>query len=194
MKTLPFGLVILAAAPAAAQDRPILDVYAYDSFNTEYGPGPVIEAGFEAACGCDLRFTAAGDGAALLARLLLEDASTEADVVVGLDASLVAQARASGLFAAHGLDVALDLPVEWSDGTFLPFDWGWFAFVGHEGGPMPRSFRELAESDATVVIQDPAVEAPLSAPGDLPLGKDVQVRLVSADVATRKVAFELVQP
>jgi thiamine transport system substrate-binding protein len=160
MKTLPFGLMLLAAAPAAAQDRPNLDVYAYDGFNSEYGPGPVVEAGFEATCGCDLRFTAAGDGAALLARLLLEGETTGADVVVGLDASLVAQARASGLFATHGLDVALDLPVDWADGTFLPFDWGWFAFVGVEGGPRPRGFRELAESDATVVIQDPRSSTP----------------------------------
>ncbi len=159
MKTLPFGLMLLAA-PLAAQDRPILDVYVYDSFNTAYGPGPVVEAGFEAACGCDLRLTAAGDGAALLARLLLEGETTEADAVVGLDASLVAQARASGLFAPHGADLALDLPVDWADDTFLPFDWGWFAFVGVEGGPMPQSFRELGESDATVVIQDPRSSTP----------------------------------
>lgn len=160
MKTLPFGLMILVAAPAAAQDRPTLDVYVYDSFNTEYGPGPVIEAGFEATCGCDLRFTAAGDGAALLARLILEGASSDADAVVGLDASLVAQARASNLFAPHGLDIALNLPVDWSDDTFLPFDWGWFAFVGVEGGPRPRSFRELGRSDATVIIQDPRSSTP----------------------------------
>ncbi|MBB6629873.1 RNB domain-containing ribonuclease [Nocardioides sp. KIGAM211] len=43
----------------------------------------------------------------------------------------------------------------------------------------------------TVVIQEPAVEGPLSSTGDLPLGQDVEVRLVTADVATRKVAFEL---
>ncbi|MGZ4450389.1 MAG: RNB domain-containing ribonuclease [Nocardioides sp.] len=42
----------------------------------------------------------------------------------------------------------------------------------------------------TVTIQDPAVEAPVSAPDPLPLGTDVRVRLVKADVATRTVAFE----
>ena len=48
--------------------------------------------------------------------------------------------------------VALDLPVAWSDDAFLPFDWGWFAFVGLEGGPRPTSFRALAESDASMVM------------------------------------------
>ena len=49
-------------APALADDKPVLTVYTYDSFVTDYGPGPVIEERFEATCGCDLSFIAAGDG------------------------------------------------------------------------------------------------------------------------------------
>ena len=52
----------------------------------------------------------------------------------------------------------------------------------------------LDEKDATkgdVVIQEPAVEAGVTGKNDLPLGTDVQVRLVEADVATRSVRFEL---
>jgi len=150
----------LIAAPLAAQERPVLTVLTYDSFVTEWGPGPGIEAGFEAGCGCDLRFVSGGDGAALLARLLLEGEGTEADVVLGLDASLIARAQASGLFAPHGLAPDLDLPLEWDDPTFLPFDWGWFAVVGNVGGPMPTSLRALAEGDATIVIQDPRSSTP----------------------------------
>ncbi|MGI8434480.1 MAG: RNB domain-containing ribonuclease [Nocardioidaceae bacterium] len=44
----------------------------------------------------------------------------------------------------------------------------------------------------TVVLQDPAVEAKVSAPGgSLPLGQEVQVRLVEADKGSRRVRFEL---
>jgi exoribonuclease R len=43
-----------------------------------------------------------------------------------------------------------------------------------------------------VTIQDPAIEAPVTSAADLPLGTDVQVRLAVADLASRKVAFELV--
>ena len=52
----------------------------------------------------------------------------------------------------------------------------------------------LDEKDATkgdVVIQEPAVEAGVTGKNDLPLGTDVQVRLVEADIATRSVRFEL---
>lgn len=151
--------LLLLAAPAMAQERPVLTVLAYDSFVAQWGPGPGIEAGFEAACGCDLRWATGGDGAALLARLQLEGPG-EVDAVVGLDDALVARARATGLFAPHGLAPALDLPVAWEDGTFLPFDWGWFAFVGRRGGPMPEGFEDLAASDASVVIQDPRSSTP----------------------------------
>ncbi len=160
MRRLTLPLLALAAAPGAAQDVPVLTVLTYDSFVSEWGPGPAVEAAFEESCGCDLQFVTGGDGAALLARVQLEGETTEADVVLGLDANLIAQAREAGLFAPHGQEAALDLPVEWSDDTFLPFDWGWFSVVGRADGPMPRSFRDLADSDATLVIQDPRSSTP----------------------------------
>lgn len=163
MTRLPIlsAFAVLSACPAIAQEPPVLTVLTYDSLMAEWGPGPGIEAAFEADCACDLQFVAGGDGAALLARLLLEGEASEADVVLGLDTSLVGQAGASGLFAPHGVTPpALDLPVAWDDPIFLPFDWGWFAFVGRTGGPMPTSFRDLAASDATIVIEDPRSSTP----------------------------------
>jgi thiamine transport system substrate-binding protein len=153
---------LLAANPALAQ-TPVLTVYTYDSFVTEWGPGPAVEAAFEAICGCDLRLVAAGDGAALLARLRLEGQRTEADVVLGLDTNLTAAAGATGLFAPHGMEgLAFSLPVAWDDPVFLPFDWGYFAFV-HDRESLPNppgSFRDLAESDVSILIQDPRSSTP----------------------------------
>jgi len=42
-----------------------------------------------------------------------------------------------------------------------------------------------------VVVQEPAIEAAVSASGPLPLGTDVRVKLSEADVATRTVRFAL---
>jgi len=149
----------LVATTASAQ-TPVLTVYTYDSFVAEWGPGPVIEQAFEQTCACDLQLVGTSDAAALLSRLQLEGARTEADVVLGLDQNLIAAARATGLFAPHGQSPALDLPIAWDDPDFLPFDWGWFAFVGNAGAPMPTSFPELAASDLSVVIQDPRSSTP----------------------------------
>lgn len=155
----------LAAVPALAQDKPVLTVYTYDSFNSDWGPGPAVEAAFEATCDCDLQFVTAGDAAALLARVQLEGERTKADVVLGLDTNLTARARETGLFAPHGVTLeGSNLPVDWTDPDFLPFDWGYFAFVYDKtrlSNP-PHSFEDLAAraNEMKIVIQDPRSSTP----------------------------------
>jgi thiamine transport system substrate-binding protein len=162
MKHLTLTLAAAASlgASGALADLPVLTVYTYDSFVSDWGPGPAVEAAFEATCGCDLAFVGAGDGAALLARLKLEGARTEADIVLGLDTNLTAAAEATGLFAPHAVTAEFDLPIAWSDATFVPYDWGYFAFVQNADADAPANFRELAASDAKIVIQDPRSSTP----------------------------------
>jgi len=163
MKQFLLAAALVTFGGATWADTPTLTVYTYDSFVSDWGPGPAIEAAFEETCGCDLVFVGAGDGAALLARLKLEGSRTKADVVLGLDTSLIANAKATGLFAPHhGIPADLDLPIEWSDDVFLPYDWGYFAFV-HDKTKMPNpptSFAELLQSDASIIIQDPRSSTP----------------------------------
>lgn len=163
MKALTLAVPFVLAAAAAHADTPVLTVYTYDSFVSDWGPGPAIEAAFEADCGCDLQFVGSGDGAELLARLKLEGARTGADVVLGLDSNLTESARETGLIAKHGLgQVTYDLPVEWVDDMFVPFDWGYFAFVydREKVSNPPESFHELAASDLSIVIEDPRSSTP----------------------------------
>ncbi|GAA6188673.1 thiamine ABC transporter substrate binding subunit [Litorivita sp. NS0012-18] len=159
MKYLALATGLFAASSALAE-TPILTIYTYDSFDTEWGPGPAVEAAFEATCDCDLQFVAAGDGASVLARLKLEGARTEADVVLGLDNNLVAAARETGLFAPTTARADYALPIAWEDDTFVPFDWGYFAFVKNADLDAPSDFKALGASDLKVVIQDPRSSTP----------------------------------
>jgi len=162
LASIAAGLLALAG-PVMADEKPVLTVYTYDSFVSDWGPGPAVEAAFEETCGCDLKFVGTGDGAALLARLRLEGARTDADVVLGLDTNLTHQAAETGLFAPHGVEVPdLDLPIAWDDPLFLPYDWGYFAFVYDKTRvtDVPHSFPELAESDLRIVIEDPRSSTP----------------------------------
>ena len=170
MKHLLTAAVLATALPlfagsAMAEDKPKLTVYTYDSFVSEWGPAPAVEEAFEETCNCDLDFVAAGDGAALLGRVKLEGKRSDADIVLGLDANLVAKARESGLFAPHGQDLPENaVPGGWSDDTFIPYDWGYFAFVYDKTrlkNP-PASFDDLlnAPDDVTIVIQDPRTSTP----------------------------------
>ena len=45
------------------------------------------------------------------------------------------------------------------------------------------------ERRGTVMVRDPAVEAPVTSTSPLPVGEDVTVTLDEADPATRKVHF-----
>ena len=162
MRTTLLAAGLATIAIPAAAETPVLTVLTYDSFVSEWGPGPKVEAAFEADCACDLQFVGAGDGAALLARVQLEGAGTNADVVLGLDTSLTAAAAATGLFAPHGVVGETSLPVAFDDPLFLPFDWGWFAFV-HDKAKVaepPQSFEALAASDLKIVILDPRSSTP----------------------------------
>ena len=158
---LALGLATVATS-ATAQDKPTLTVLTYDSFTAEWGPGPAVEKAFEETCACDLQFVAAGDGAALLARIQMEGEASDADIVLGLDTNLTAAATATGLFAPHGQTWANTLPVPFEDPNFVPFDWGWFAFV-HDKTKLPApptSFESLAASDVKILIQDPRSSTP----------------------------------
>ncbi|WP_108125319.1 thiamine ABC transporter substrate binding subunit [Saccharospirillum mangrovi] len=164
MKTL--SLVTRAALPlltASALAEP-LTIYTYESFNTEWGPGPQIEAGFEAQCGCDIEFVGLEDGVALLNRLRLEGNNSQADVILGLDDALIAETRELGVLADHNLDLSgLDLPYNWNDDAFVPYDYGHFAFVYDQTKvtDVPTSLRELVfESDVSIIYQDPRVSTP----------------------------------
>ncbi|SEP99628.1 thiamine ABC transporter substrate binding subunit [Thalassovita taeanensis] len=159
MKYLALATGLLAATQAVAE-TPVLTIYTYDSFVSEWGPGPAVEKAFEETCACDLQFVGTGDGAALLGRLKLEGARSDADIVLGLDTSLTGAAAATGLFAPHAVTAAYDLPIAWNDPLFVPYDWGYFAFVKNTTLSAPTDFRALADSDLKIVIQDPRSSTP----------------------------------
>jgi len=160
-------IAVIAAAPVAAADadRPTLTVYTYDSFESKWGPGPKIKEAFEARCDCVLRYVAADSSTGILSRVQLEGDATRADVVLGLDSHLTVEAMATGLLAKHNVDLArLTAPFAWDDEVFLPFDYGYFAFIyDSEKLPAPpASLRELvaAGDELKILIQDPRSSTP----------------------------------
>ena len=153
------------AGPAVAQTKPTLTVYAYSSLVGKYGPGKAIKERFEATCGCEVAYVTAEDAGSLVGRLRLEGETTKADVVIGLDMNLAAEAKSLGLFAPHGQSAAsLSVPIAWTDDTFIPFDWGYLAFV-YDADRLktpPTSLKQLVDDPKgpTVVLEDPRTSAP----------------------------------
>ena len=157
-----FGLVPFYPALAAEK---ALTVYTYESFISEWGPGPKVKDAFEKTCACTVDFVGVADGVALLTRLKLEGASSKADVVLGLDTNLVEEAKQTGLFDPHGIDTAgVTVPGGYSDDVFVPYDYGHFAVVYDTETVKnpPKSMKELVDGDPNekIVIEDPRTSTP----------------------------------
>lgn len=162
---LALAAIFAFTGAAYAQEKPTLTIYTYDGFAAEWGPGAPLAEGFEKICDCTVDFVAADSSIGALRRVQLEGDTTSADIVLGLDTSVVAEAEATGLFVPHGVDTSsLDLPNGWQSNLFVPFDYGYFAFVYNtETLPNPPgSFEELAQADddLKIAIQDPRSATP----------------------------------
>ena len=162
-----FGLAFLWLffACSAQAVTPTLVIYTYDSFTSEWGPGPQVKKAFEQHCGCTVEMTGLEDGVSILNRLKLEGRNTRADIVLGIDTNLTAEARATGLFEAHGMSLDNSaLPDPWDDSLFLPYDYGYFAFVYNQESLKnpPSSLKQLVEDPGgpTILIQDPRTSTP----------------------------------
>ncbi|MCD2174773.1 thiamine ABC transporter substrate binding subunit [Rhizobium sp. C4] len=155
---------LLSSTSAFSADK-VLNVYTYESFTAEWGPGPKVKAAFEKTCGCTVNYVSVEDGVALLNRLKLEGKDTKADIVLGLDTGLVADAKATGLFAPSGVDAsAVKVPGDFKDDVFLPYDYGHFAVVydTEKLKTPPKSLDELVNGnpDEKIVIEDPRTSTP----------------------------------
>lgn len=161
---LAFTTLMLTSVVAKADDK-VLTIYTYESFISEWGPGPKVKATFEKNCGCTVNFVGLEDGVALLNRLKLEGASSPADLALGLDTNLTEEAKQTGLFAPHGIDASTaQVPGGFKDDVFVPYDYGHFAVVYDTQtikNP-PKSLKELVEGDPNqkIAIEDPRTSTP----------------------------------
>ena len=143
-----------------------LTIYTYDSFVSEWGPGPIIEKIFEEKHNADIEFVAVDSAATLLNKVILEGDTSKADIVLGLDMNLFDLAEQSGLFTSHNIkDInnLINLPLKWESNKFVPYNYGYFSFVYNEANlaTPPKSMDELINStNARIVIQDPRTSTP----------------------------------
>jgi thiamine transport system substrate-binding protein len=164
-----FGVLASIAFEALA-DKPVLTVYTYDSFTSDWGPGPLVESKFEEICDCDLQFVGLDSSIGILGRIQLEGDATKADIALGLDTNLVHLAKKTGYFTPLSSEIRQinnatnNLPISYDDDVFMPFDWGWFGFVYKKDVLVepPTSFDELLDmsNDIKIVIQDPRTSTP----------------------------------
>ena len=164
MKTILIFLTTLFISFTIYAEK--LTIYTYDSFVSEWGPGPIIEKIFEEKHNAVVEFVAVDSAATLLNKVILEGDTSRADIVLGLDMNLIDLAEQSGLFTTHNINDInnlINLPLNWESNKFVPYNYGYFSFVYNEANleTPPKSMDELINStNARIVIQDPRTSTP----------------------------------
>ncbi|MFH0972290.1 MAG: thiamine ABC transporter substrate-binding protein [Candidatus Micrarchaeota archaeon] len=141
-----------------------LTIYTYDGIASKYGLGPKIFPKFEKECGCKLNVIAKGDVGAMVSQLIFEKNGPKADVALGIDNTFKEKVGKEGLFEeyrpiAKGINDSFFA----GDYHFIPFDWGYVAFVyDSEKIDAPKNLEELTEKKYArkIVIEDARTSSP----------------------------------
>ena len=130
-KTLILFFLLIFTTTIFAKEK--LIVGTYDSFASEWGPGPEIEKLFEETCECDLEYITTSQAGTLLGKIFLKDK----DIILGTTYD-------SNKFSDFY--------------TFQAYDYGYYAFIydSNSLNDPPKTFEELINrDDLKVVVQDP---------------------------------------
>lgn len=169
-----FFLVVPCALSAAgkvdsdAAKSNSLVVYAYDSFTSEWGPGPELVRLFKEETDIDVTLISCGDAAQVLSRAILEKKKPRADVLVGIDNNLVAATRKASVLEAYKpkmADVLVPVQLQLCEAWLLtPYDWGYFAFIFDRASGLaaPKNLEALTKPEyaKSIILMDPRTSTP----------------------------------
>lgn len=153
---LLFLALILLLVSCSKKDSTSLTVYAYDSFCSSSGAGPIIVKEFEEKTGIKVNLVRCGSSVETYSKVEFEKEKCKADVIVGL--SDFSQYN-KDLFISYIPDYKDNLISYNTDNNLLPFDWGVFAFNINEKTDLtyPESLKDLTKDQykKQIILIDP---------------------------------------
>jgi thiamine transport system substrate-binding protein len=157
---------VLLCSTAGLQARDLV-VYTYDSFASDWGPGPKVIPRFEQANNCKVTLVSKGDAGQLLSAAILEKGAPKADVLLGLDNHQAGKAIQAGVLQPYTpRNLSLVGPGLDFDPThhLVPFDYGWFALVWDSAklANPPSTLKDLAKPEYArkLILMDPRTSTP----------------------------------
>jgi thiamine transport system substrate-binding protein len=159
--------IVLSACSGGTKQNPSneLVIYAYDSFLSEWGPGPVVFKKFEEATGAKITAKTAGDAISTLSKVLLEGKKTDADIVLGIDNNMLNQAAKSDFFLPYTPKGIVAIPQEFRmNASIIPFDLGYFSinYDSDKLAEVPSSLEDLTKKvyEKKLILMDPRTSSP----------------------------------
>lgn len=152
------SLIFLISLFAFAESPKSLTVYTYDSFAGKHSLGEALSERFEKKTKIKTDWVVFSSEGEALNQIVIEKEKTRADILIGVDTSLLARAKASGAF--RKTEIFTDFSFD-SDHQFIPFDYGYLSLVydsSYWKKALPKSFDDLCFNPSfrnSVILEDP---------------------------------------
>lgn len=144
-----------------------LIIYAYDSFTSEWGPGPQIVPAFEEKYGIKVKLIDLGDAGSVLTKAISEKENPVADLIIGIDNNMIAKALKENILQEYnGTSVKnIDDSLKFNKNNFLiPFDYGYFSIIYDTQTlkNIPKSLEDLTKPEykKSLILMDPRTSSP----------------------------------
>lgn len=139
-----------------------LRVLSYSSFNSLFGPGPLLVKKFSEQCNCKVKMITVDEAGLILQKLILDPSS--ADLVIGFDqfTQMMAKHRLSWRRLkppAHKLAAEVR---DYANAEFLPYDWAPMTFIYRKSDQSElKYFKDLFSTDyaKSISLQDPRMSS-----------------------------------
>ncbi len=165
-----FVLALLSFGCAEKRSNEVV-VYTYDSFVSEWGPGPELEKKFKEKTGLTLRLVDCGDALMALSRAEIEKNNVQADAILGLDTNCAKRAIDANILFPYETQnksaIAQELydSLQKSGESFItPFDFSHFAMIFDTESkvPAPETLSDLANPiyEKKIILMDPRTSTP----------------------------------
>ncbi|MBU0935049.1 MAG: thiamine ABC transporter substrate-binding protein [Spirochaetes bacterium] len=163
--TIFIAVLFTVSCTAKATDE--LVIYSYDSFTSEWGPGPAVIAEFEELSGIKVTILGIGDAGQTMARVIEEKAAPKADLIIGIDNHLLPKALQAGILAPYKPANSALVPEQLildQDWHLTPFDYSTFAIIWDSElltNP-PQSLEDLTKTEYKdkLILMDPRTSTP----------------------------------
>ena len=162
----PF-LIIANGGRDAASTSDELIIYTYDSFASEWGPGPAVLPIFEEKTGIKTELFALGDAGQVLSKAILEKDNPGGDILLGIDNNMLPQALEAEILLPYQSPLLENVIPEllFDDSYHLtPFDYGNFAIIYDtekiENPPTSLAALATETRDKSLILMDPRTSSP----------------------------------
>ncbi len=159
---LLMSTIVYASMPASAQSsNGDLVIYAYDSF-ASWGLKNATIPEFEQMYGVHVEVRTYGDSGQVLGKAIMEKKDPQADVIIGVDNSLLQKALDNDVFEPYTPENMSSIPKELDfdpSHHVVPFDYGYVALVYNKSqvSQPPQTFDDLIKPEwkGKIILEDP---------------------------------------